>query len=76
MPWQLRFSLGRTALLNQLMVLEDIPRETVLDKLGRELLIKLVDKIVVGQETVVDGVEWQETTISLVGADGLTKPQP
>jgi hypothetical protein len=40
-----------------------------IDKLDRELLIKLVDKIVVGQKTVVDGVERQEITIiySLVG---------
>ena len=40
-----------------------------IDKLDRELLIKLVDRIVVGQKTVVDGVERQEITIiySLVG---------
>ena len=40
-----------------------------IDKLDRELLIKLVDKIVVGQKTVVDGVERQEITIlyNLVG---------
>ncbi len=40
-----------------------------IDKLDRELLIKLVDKIVVGQKIVVDGVERQDITIiySLVG---------
>ncbi|GAB1476894.1 hypothetical protein MASR2M70_17300 [Bacillota bacterium] len=40
-----------------------------IDKLDRELLIKLVDRIVVGQKTVVNGVEQQEITIiySLVG---------
>ncbi|MEM1484875.1 DUF4368 domain-containing protein [Oscillospiraceae bacterium PP1C4] len=40
-----------------------------MEKLDRELLIKLVEKIVVGQKTVVDGVERQEITIiyNLVG---------
>ena len=33
------------------------------EKLDRELLIKLMDKIVVGQKTGVDGVERQEITI-------------
>ena len=39
------------------------------EELDRELLIKLVDKIVVGQKKVVDGVERQEITITynLVG---------
>jgi DNA invertase Pin-like site-specific DNA recombinase len=39
------------------------------EELDRELLIKLVDKIVVGQKKVVDGVEMQEITIiyNLVG---------
>lgn len=39
------------------------------EELDRELLIKLVDKIVVGQKKVVDGVERQEITIiyNLVG---------
>jgi len=38
-------------------------------ELDRELLIKLVDKIIVGQKTVVNGVERQEITIvyNLVG---------
>lgn len=53
------------------MVLGDIPREMVLDMvekykiegLDRELLIELVDRIVVGQKTMVDGVEQQEITI-------------
>ena len=38
-------------------------------ELDRELLIKLVDKIIVGQKTVVDGMERQEITIvyNLVG---------
>lgn len=40
-----------------------------IERLDRELLIKLVEKIVVGQKTVVDGVERQEITIiyNLVG---------
>lgn len=39
------------------------------DELDRELLIKLIDKIIVGQKTVVDGEERQEITIlyNLVG---------
>ncbi|MEG0092343.1 MAG: DUF4368 domain-containing protein, partial [Oscillospiraceae bacterium] len=39
------------------------------EELDRELLLKLVDKIVVGQKTEVDGVERQEITIfyNLVG---------
>ena len=39
------------------------------EELDRELLIKLVDKIVVGQKAVVDDVERQEITITynLVG---------
>lgn len=38
-------------------------------ELDRELLIKLVDKIIVGQKTVVNGVERKEITIvyNLVG---------
>lgn len=38
-------------------------------ELDRELLIKLVDKIIVGQKTMVNGVERQEITIvyNLVG---------
>lgn len=37
--------------------------------LDRELLIKLIDKIIVGQKTTVDGVERQDITIvyNLVG---------
>lgn|SRR5574344_2155784 len=33
------------------------------DKLDRELLIKLVDKIIVGQKTTINGEERQEITI-------------
>ena len=46
-----------------------IRRYMSVDELDRELLIKLVDKIVVGQKTVADGVERQEITIvyNLVG---------
>ena len=40
-----------------------------IERLDRELLIKLVEKIVVGQKSMVDGVERQEITIiyNLVG---------
>lgn len=46
-----------------------IRRYMGVEELDRELLIKLVDKIVVGQKTVADGLERQEITIvyNLVG---------
>lgn len=46
-----------------------IRRYVSVEELDRELLIGLVDKIIVGQKTIVDGVERQEITIvyNLVG---------
>lgn len=47
-----------------------IKRHMDVEEIDRDLLIRLIDKIVVGQKTTVDGVDRQEITIhyNLVGA--------